>query len=406
MASIKRIDVYDTTLRDGTQGLGVNFSLADKLDLVSMLDDFGVDYIEGGYPLSNPKDAEFFSEVKKISLANSKIAAFGMTRRKGVSAKDDSGMLALLDCEAPVITIVGKTWDMQVSEVLGVDKEENLAMISDSVEIMAERDREVIYDAEHFFDGYLANSQYAIATLKAAFDAGASCLCLCDTNGGCTMQQIGEIVRNVIPEFGDAKFGIHCHNDSGLAVANTLIAVSNGVTHVQGTINGIGERSGNADLTTVIANLLLKYECDALLPGSLVRLTRISRYFYEKGNSNIPPSQPFVGPGAFAHKGGMHVHAVLRKASAYEHVNPDDVGNSRRILVSELSGVSNIAATLPVEFNISNDKKMQKKILDRISELENEGYEFEVAGASMNMLIRKMLGGEWYSPFWKLDHYR
>ncbi|MFP4052283.1 MAG: citramalate synthase [Phycisphaerae bacterium] len=401
-----RVDIYDTTLRDGTQAQGVSLSVQDKLTIAGALDELGVDYIEGGYPLSNPKDAAFFQEVRKKSFSHAKLAAFGMTRRKNITAAEDTGMKALLASEAPVVTIVGKTWDLHVREVLRVSDEENLQMIADSVRLMVEHDRECIYDAEHFFDGYAANSEYAMKTLAAAVEAGANCLSLCETNGGALPEQIAAAVDAVGSRFPDVAIGIHCHNDGDLAVANSLSAVRHGATHVQGTINGIGERCGNADLCSVIANLAVKYDYDVLLPGTLTKLAETSRYVYEVANLNFRDNQPFVGASAFAHKGGMHVHAVQRNVSTYEHMDPERVGNSRRILVSELSGVSNIAAATPRKFNLAEDKEAQRTILETLMELESQGYQFEAAEASYEMLIRRTLGGNWYRRLWDLDHYR
>jgi len=404
----KRIHVYDTTLRDGSQAEGVSFTLQDKLSIARALDELGVDYIEGGYPLSNPKDEAFFVEIRKQPLRHAKIAAFGMTRRKGIAASADEGMAALLSSEAPAVTIVGKSWDLHVHEVLRVSEQENLDMIAESVAYIAQAGREVVYDAEHFFDGFAANGDYALQTLRAALQAGATTLCLCDTNGGSTLERIAGTLRRVVLEFPGVVLGIHTHNDCGLAVANTLTAVRHGATHVQGTVNGIGERCGNADLTAVITNLAVKYDnaYELLAPGSLARLTQTSRYVYEVANLNLRENQPFVGSAAFAHKGGMHVHAVQRVARSYEHMDPSTVGNARRILVSELSGVSNIAATVGAKFGIADDKPAQRKILNAVMKLENEGYQFEAAEASFDVLIRKTLGGDWYRTLWTLDHYR
>ena len=407
MAETKtRIEIYDTTLRDGTQAQGVSLTVPDKLMIAEALDKLGVDYIEGGYPLSNPKDAAFFEEAKSLKLTNAKFASFGMTRRKAVAAKDDVGMQALVAAETTVITIVGKAWDLHVTDVLRVSAQENLDMIADSVRFCVEAGREVIYDAEHYFDGYFANADFAIATLRAAHEAGASCLCLCETNGGGLPEQIAEAMDAATAALPGAKLGIHCHNDGGLAVANTLMAVTHGATHVQGTINGIGERCGNADLTTIIANLAIKYGYDCLKPDTLKNLTKVSRFVYETANLNLRVNQPFVGASAFAHKGGMHVHAVQRNASTYEHIDPSTVGNQRRILVSELSGVSNIAAAVKGDFGIDDDKAAQRKILEAIMALEADGYQFEAAEASLNLLVRRVLGGKWYSKLWQLDHYR
>ena len=401
-----RVFTYDTTLRDGTQALGVSLSVQDKLLVAEMLDSLSVDYIEGGYPLSNPKDESFFQEVRKLKLRTARIAAFGMTRRRDVQAGKDVGLTALLKSEAPVVTIVGKSWDMQARKVLKVSLDENLAMIADSIKLMARRKRETVFDAEHFFDGWQANPEYALQTLRAAHDAGADWLVLCDTNGGSLPDRIAEAVREACTALPEAKFGIHCHNDCGLAVANSLAAVSAGAVHVQGTVNGIGERCGNADLTTVVANLAIKCGCDVLTEGALAKLTDTSRFVYEVANLNFQESQPFVGAAAFAHKGGMHVHAVRRESRSYEHMNPTVVGNARRILVSELSGVSNIAATVPEKFGLSGDRKAQKRILDRVAQMENEGYQFEAAEASFEVLIRRTLGDNWHRSLWDLDHYR
>ena len=298
---MNRVSIYDTTLRDGSQGEGINFSLHDKLLLTRRLDELGVDFIEGGYPLSNPKDAEYFREVRKLPLKHAQVAAFGMTRRKDTDPAKDTCLRALLDSEAPVVTIVGKTWDMQVTEVLGTSLDENLRMIRDSVAHCKAAGRELMYDAEHFFDGFRSNPDYALRTLQAAQDGGASVVILCDTNGGSLPEQIAEAVQRVRKTVR-CEVGIHCHNDCDLAVANSLAAVLQGATQVQGTFTGIGERCGNVDLVSVIANLALKYRRDVLQPGSLVRLTEMSRYVYELANMNFRSNQPFVGASAFAHR--------------------------------------------------------------------------------------------------------
>jgi 2-isopropylmalate synthase len=402
----QRIEIYDTTLRDGTQALGVSLSLEDKLLIAGELDRLGVDFIEGGYPLSNPKDEAFFKQAARRDWQHARVSAFGMTRRKNTSAEQDTGMRALLASEAPVVTVVGKTWDLHVRDVLRVSEDDNLRMIADSVRIMVEHDRLMIYDAEHYFDGYQANPKYALKTLRAAHEAGAHRLVLCDTNGGSLPEQIAEAVDAIAAELPEAMIGIHCHNDGDLATANSIAAVGRGALHVQGTINGIGERCGNADLIAVIANLAVKYGYDLLAEGALGRLTEISRFVYEVANMNFRDNQPFVGMAAFAHKGGMHVHAVQRNVHSYEHMDPAKVGNSRRILVSELSGVSNIQAAAPAKFGISDDKDAQRKVLQAVMELENQGYQFEAAEGSFEMLIRRTLGGKWYRQLWQLDHYR
>ncbi|MDR3621854.1 MAG: citramalate synthase [Paludisphaera borealis] len=386
-----RIAIYDTTLRDGSQGEGVNFSLQDKLLITSRLDELGIDYVEGGYPLSNPKDAAYFQAVRDLPLGHAKVVAFGMTRRRDIAAEDDTGMKALVAAGTPAVTVVGKTWDLHVREVLGVSLEENLRMIGDSLAFCASRVSEVIYDAEHFFDGFRRNPDYSLQTLRQAAEAGASWIILCDTNGGSLPEEVAEAVTQVAREIR-VPLGIHTHNDGELAVANALAAVRQGARQVQGTINGLGERCGNADLCSVIGNLSLKYpDFEVLVPGKLVRLTEVSRYVYETANMNFRPGQAFVGASAFAHKGGMHVHGVRKIASSYEHIEPTTVGNERRILVSELSGKSNIAEKL-TEFGLDQDQDLLARVLDRVQELENEGYQFEAAEASFVLLVERLAG--------------
>jgi 2-isopropylmalate synthase len=402
---MQRIQIYDTTLRDGSQGEGVNFSLQDKLLLTRKLDEFGVDYIEGGYPLSNPKDFEYFQEVRKLPLQFAKVAAFGMTRRKNSDAARDTSLKALIDAHASVITIVGKTWDLHVSEVIGTTLDENLRMIADSVSYCKGHPHvnEVLYDAEHFFDGFKANPAYALETLRAARAAGAKMLILCDTNGGTLPEEITERVAKVRQALPGVELGIHCHNDSDVAVANTLAAISQGATQVQGTINGIGERCGNVDLISVIANLAFKRGYQVLQPESLAHLTELSRYVYEIANMNFRSSQPFVGGSAFAHKGGMHAHGVARVAASYEHIDPALVGNGRRILISELSGQSNILMKT-AKYALENNKELSIKLRDLVQDLENQGYEFEAAEASFDLLVKKALGV--YRPKFERIAYR
>ena len=397
-----RIQLYDTTLRDGSQGEGVNFSLQDKLLITQRLDDLGFDYIEGGYPLSNPKDEEYFQRVRELPLKHAKVCAFGMTRRKGISAAEDVGMQALIASEAPVCTVVGKTWDLHVTEVLRVSLEENLAMIRDSIAFVKSQGREAIYDAEHCFDGWKANPEYALQTLKAAAEAGADMIVMCDTNGGTLPHQIADYVRQ-LQQHVSVSIGIHCHNDSDLATANSLAAVAAGAIQVQGTINGIGERCGNTDLICTAANLSLKLDYDLLTPDGIRHLTKLSRYVYELANMNFRNGQPFVGASAFAHKGGMHVHAVNRVAHSYEHLPPESVGNQRRILVSELSGRSNIIAKTE-KFRISEDGDLMLRILNAVQDLEAAGYQFEAAEASFDLLVLKQMGQ--FQAGFELDHYR
>lgn len=397
-----RIRIYDTTLRDGSQGEGVNFSLQDKLQITRRLDELGIDFIEGGYPLSNPKDFEYFQEVRNLPLRHARIAAFGMTRRKGAAAADDSCIKALLESQAPIITIVGKTWDLHVRDVLNTTAEENLHMIADSVAYCKRAGRDVFYDAEHFFDGFRHNPRYALQTLQAAQDAGASVIILCDTNGGTLPEEIAEGVTQARRAL-HVEIGIHCHNDCDVAVANTLAAVAHGATQVQGTINGIGERCGNADLVSILANLALKRGQEVLHPGSLARLTEVSRYVYEVANMNFRANQPFVGTSAFAHKGGMHTHAIVRNPASYEHIDPTAVGNERRILVSELSGQSTIL-TKTTKYALAHDRALMGKILGQVQDLEHEGYEFEAAEASFDLLVKKAAG--LYQPKFERLTYR
>jgi 2-isopropylmalate synthase len=397
-----RIFIYDTTLRDGSQSEGVNFSLQDKLRITQRLDELGVDFIEGGYPLSNPKDFEYFQQVRTLPLKRARVAAFGMTRRKGVAPAEDTGLRALLDAQTSLVTIVGKSWDLHVTDVLNTSLDENLRMIADSVGYCCSQGREVFYDAEHFFDGYRHNPAYAVQTLRVARDAGAAVLVLCDTNGGTLPDEIGLVVNRVQEEVA-GPLGIHCHNDCDLAVANSLAAVVEGATQVQGTINGIGERCGNADLVSIIANLVLKKGCRVLSPESLPRLTEVSRYVYETANMNFRSNQPFVGASAFAHKGGMHTHAVARISQSYEHIDPATVGNERRFLLSELSGQSTILSKTQ-KYALSHDRAVMQKILSRVQDLENEGYEFEAAEASFDLLVKKEAG--LYRPWFRRLAYR
>lgn len=397
---MSRIQIYDTTLRDGAQGEGVNFSLQDKVLIARRLDEFGFDFVEGGYPLSNPKDAEFFQRIAVEPLKKSRVCAFGMTRRKGVKPADDPGMKALLESRAPVITIVGKTHDFHVTEVLRVSLEENLAMIRETIAYLHEMGRDVIYDAEHFFDGWKANPAYAAKTIQAAVEGGAMIVVMCDTNGGTMPEEIAAITKQAAAAVS-VPLGIHTHNDCELAVANSLAAIAAGATHVQGTINGLGERCGNADLISVVANLALKKKGHEVLDGgSVEHLTELSRYVYEIANMHFRINQPFVGPSAFAHKGGMHTHAVARVSKSYEHITPEAVGNERKILVGELSGRATIQMKLS---GTTTDAALMERVLKQVVELENRGYQFEAAEASFDLLVRKAAGT--YKPHFELQHY-
>lgn len=390
MSSIK---LYDTTLRDGTQAEDVSFLVADKIRIARILDEMGVHYIEGGWPGSNPKDIAFFKDIKDVRLKQTKVAAFGSTRRARTSPEKDNNIQTLIEAEPDVVTIFGKTWDFHVREALRISLEENLELIYDSLEYLTKNVPEVIYDAEHFFDGYKANPEYAIKTLKAAQEAGADCIVLCDTNGGTLPFEVAGIIRKVRQEI-TTPLGIHAHNDSECAVANSLVAVEEGAVHVQGTINGFGERCGNANLCSIIPALQLKMGHDCLDEEQLAGLRQVSRTIYEMANLVPNKHQPYVGNSAFAHKGGVHVSAIQRHPETYEHLRPEKVGNITRILVSDLSGRSNILAKA-AQFNINLDSKdpATQDILEKIKDMENKGYQFEGAEASFDLLMRRAMGG-------------
>lgn len=402
---MNHVFTYDSTLRDGEQTEGISLSLEDKLLIVRRLDDFGIDFIEGGFPASNPKDIAFFKAVSEMKLKHARIAAFGNTCKKGVAAKDDQGLRDLLESGAPVVTIVGKSWDEQVTRALQTSLEENLRMISDSVEYLKAAGRRVVFDAEHFFDGYKANREYSIECIRAAHEAGADSIDLCETNGGALPFEVEAIVADVVATFPDQAFGIHCHNDSGCAVANSLAAVRAGATEVQGTMNGIGERVGNTDLLTVIADLELKMGYDTVGPENLKQLTEVSRYIGEVTGVSVSPHNPYSGRSAFAHKGGLHASAIARFPQAYEHVDPSLVGNNARMVVSELAGKASLvqkAATLGID--LSAEGVDIQAILDDIKTREASGYTYEVADASLALLMMKHLGT--YAPAFTLESFR
>ncbi len=385
----KRVEIYDTTLRDGSQGEGITFSVADKLALTRELDSLGVDYIEGGWPGSNPKDIDYFAAVRKLRLQKAQVTAFGSTRHARNTPGTDPNLQKIVAAKTGVVTLFGKAWDLHVRDALRVSLSKNLDMISSSVKYMTKKTGEVLFDAEHFFDGYAANPAYALKALTAAAEAGAGGLILCDTNGGNLPNDIAEITSRVIKMFPGLRVGIHTHNDAGMAVANSIAAVQAGARHVQGTMNGIGERAGNADLAQVIPVVELKLGLKSVGRRKLRRLTEVSRFVYETANMALQDTQPFVGRSAFAHKGGIHVSAVLRNPTTYETVEPEAVGNERRVLVSELSGKSNLAARS--KLLRANPEKMEL-VLSRIMALENEGYSFENADASFELLVLKALG--------------
>ena len=399
---MNNIKTYDTTLRDGSQAEGVSFSVADKLAIAARLDSFGIDYIEGGFPMSNPKEQEFFEEVKKLDLKTAKVVAFGATRRANATVENDISLQALLACQAPAVTMVGKTWDMHVTDVLKCTLDDNLEICSSSVKYVKEHGREVIFDAEHFFDGYKANPEYSLQVLQAAVNAGADVICLCETNGGCLPHEVYDITKAVCDKFPNTTVGIHTHNDTDCAVANTLAAVGAGARHTQGTINGIGERTGNANLCTIIPNLAIKLGFDLTCKDKLNTLTELSRFIFEIANLSPSTSMPYVGESAFAHKAGLHIDAIRKNKSTYEHISPEQVGNERRFLISELSGSANMMAKLENK-NLGQDKALARKVLAMVQNLENEGYQFESAEASFDILIHKALGT--FKQSFTLDKY-
>jgi len=403
---MKEVKIYDTTLRDGSQGEGISFSVNDKINIARKLDYIGVRYIEGGWPGSNPKDMEFFKQARKIKFKHSELVAFGSTRRAKTNPAQDENLKGFFKAGVKTVAIFGKTWDMHVADVFKVPLQENLEMIKDTVEYLKSKKLNVFYDAEHFFDGYKNNKEYALETLRAAVKSGCDAIVLCDTNGGMITSELGVISRAIVSEFGGPiPIGIHTHNDSGMAVANSIAAVESGCSIVQGTINGYGERCGNADLCVIIPNLQIKagYKC---LPDSrLKELTETSHYISEVSNMKQQDNQPFVGRSAFAHKGGVHVNAVMKNPETYEHVKPETVGNHRRMLVSELSGkTSIILKAKEMELDLSKNDPGTKKILKLVQNLENQGYYYEAADASFELLMKKVL--KKYTPFFILEGFK
>ncbi len=399
----KKVFIYDTTLRDGAQGEGISFSSQGKLRLARKLDEFGVDYIEGGYAGSNEKDMAFFRDIKAENLKHAKIAAFGSTRRANTPVEEDEMTAKLLEADTEVVTIFGKSWRLHVTEVLRTTEEENQAMIRDTCRFLKEHGKEVVYDAEHFFDGYKDSAEHALATLQAAVDGGADALVLCDTNGGTLPHEITEIVNVVLDTF-DTPVGIHAHDDAGMGAANTIEAVRAGCVHVQGTINGYGERTGNANLITVIPTLMLKLDYELTVGDRLSRLTEVSHYLDEILNRRPYDKAPYVGRSSFGHKAGMHVNAVQKHASSFEHISPESVGNHRRVLLSETAGRSNImmkAEEMGLELDRSSPQV--KEVLDRLTELEHKGYAFEAADASFKILIQKTMAQ--HEPYFELLSY-
>jgi 2-isopropylmalate synthase len=395
-----RIEIYDTTLRDGSQGEGVNFSVEDKCRVAAQLDEFGVDFIEGGWPGSNPRDLAFFERARGLKLTHARVAAFGSTRRHILTCNDDPSIQALLKAETPVVTIFGKSWLLHVKDALRLNPEENLEIIEDTVRYLSARVACLIYDAEHFFDGYKTDPEYALATLRAAAGGGPYRIVLCDTNGGSLPETVARATREVIEQI-EVPLGIHCHNDGELAVANTLAAVSAGAVHVQGTINGYGERCGNANLCAVIPNLELKLNRIVLGPERLKKLRETSRFVSEIANLSLDSRAAFVGDSAFAHKGGVHVSAVERNPATYEHIAPETVGNRRRILVSDLAGRANLLAKAR---ELGVELSDEQRVLDELKRLEHNGYEFEAAEASFELLVSKLRGS--HQPYFELLGFR
>jgi len=399
-----QVEIYDTTLRDGSQGEGINFSVADKLRIAEKLDSFGVHYIEGGWPGSNPKDIEFFAQAKKKKFKHARLAAFGSTRKKNTPVELDDQVRLLLAAGTPVVTIYGKTSMLHVKEVLRCTPEENLAMIGDTVKFLKDHGKFVVYDAEHAFDGFKLNPEYALATWQAAEKAGADFVVLCDTNGGCLPNEIGAITKFALGKL-NCKLGIHTHDDSGVGVANALAALDAGAVHVQGTINGYGERTGNCNLISVIPLVHFKQKKTCVPAKSLPKLKELSMFVDEVANLRHNPRLPWVGSAAFAHKGGTHVNAVQKLASSYEHINPGLVGNERNILISDLAGRSNIVMKAQeLGFKLTNETPELKPILDRIKELENAGYEYEAAEGSLALLISAALDKK-FAPHFNIETY-
>ncbi len=399
------IQIYDTTLRDGTQGEGISFSVTDKLRIAEKFDQFGIDYIEGGWPGSNPRDMAFFEEAKKLNLRHAKIAAFGSTRRANLKAEADPQLQTLIDAQTPVVTIFGKTWLLHVTEVIRVAPEENLAMIEDSVRFLKDNGREVIYDAEHFYDGYTDSPEYAMQTLEAAVRGGADNLTLCDTNGGKLVGELSEITKMVVDAFPDIQVGVHCHNDSGLGVALALAGVEAGAAMVQGTFNGYGERVGNANLTAIIPNLALKMGVALNCSPNLHRLRELALFVADLANLEHDTKAPFVGLSAFTHKGGAHADAIKKVSYSYEHIDPVKVGNKQRVLVSDMAGRSSLLMKAQeLGFDLDRNAPETKVIIERLKELEFKGYEFESADGSLRLLLDKLTGK--HVPSFEFEGYR
>lgn len=400
-----KVYIFDSTLRDGSQAQGISFSVSDKVKIAEKLDDLGITYIEAGNPHSNPKDREFFNKIKNIKLKNAKICAFGSTRKPMEPVEKDSNLKALIESDADAFCIFGKAWDFHVTDIVKTTLEENLKMIFDSIKYLKDLNKEVIFDAEHFFDGFKNNKEYALEVLKTAEKAGADWIVLCDTNGGTMPFEIEAITNVLVNGYRFSNLGIHCHNDTGNAVANSLIAVNSGIRHIQGTFTGLGERCGNANLCTIIANLCLKMNYEVIPSDKLEQLTGAYRYICEVSNVIPNDRQPFVGSCAFAHKGGMHIDAVQKNPHSFEHIAPEVVGNERSILMSEVAGRSTVMSIInKVDPKIKKDSEETKRIIKRLKQLEHDGYQFEGAEGSFELLVRKELG--YFKPSFQLLEYK
>lgn len=399
-----KVSIFDSTLRDGAQAEGVSFSVEDKIKIVKALDELGVSYIEAGNPGSNPKDLEFFERIKEIDLKNTVIAAFGSTRRRGITPSEDGNVRALLGAQTKVCAVFGKSWDFHVTDIINATLGENLEMIYDTIAYLKENGKEVVFDAEHFFDGYKNNPEYAMKTLDSAVQAGVDCICLCDTNGGTFPQEIYDITHKVV-EAVPVTVGIHTHNDCGMAVANSIMAVQAGARHIQGTFTGFGERCGNANLSTIIPNIQLKLGYECIPADRMADLTRTAREVSEIANLTLSIREPYVGKCAFAHKGGMHIDGVSKCSKSFEHIEPSSVGNERHFLTSEVAGRTTILSMVQrIMPNVSKNSPETTQIMEKLKELEYQGYQFEGAEGAFELMIRKALGK--YKPFFELENFK
>ena len=400
-----KVYIFDSTLRDGSQAKGISFSVLDKIKITKKLDELGVDYIEGGNPSSNPKDREFFKEVLNLNLKNSKLCAFGSTRKPNINVYKDNNLKELIECNVNTLCIFGKAWDFHVTDIIKTSLAENIKMIRDTITYLVSLGREVIFDAEHFFDGYKSNKEYALEVINTAKESGATWIVLCDTNGGTMLNEVQEITRHLAYNLGFNNLGIHCHNDSGLAVANSIVSVEEGVRHIQGTFNGLGERCGNTNLSTIIPNLSVKMGFHTIPEENLKFLSSTYRYICEISNVVPNEREAYVGNYAFAHKGGMHIDAINKDTKSFEHIEPNLIGNKRDILMSEVSGRSTIVKSLnKINHNINKDSLETKVVMERLKELEHEGYQFEGADGSFELLVRKELNI--FKPSFELIEYK